>query len=108
MRLVLSIAFLDTFLALIILRICSLPEDRNKRHLELKSLLLTRGYTNKLIDAAIDKAVQIPRSDALKRVVKTKTSQRTVFAITFDPRLPSITVIVKKTLENNGKGPPLS
>ena len=78
------------------MRICSLPENRNKRHLELKTLLLTREYEINLIDAAINKAVQIPISEALKRVVKTKTSQRTVFAITFDPRLPTISGIVKK------------
>jgi hypothetical protein len=40
-------------LALRIARICSFPEDRDKRMEELKSLLLARDYKNKLIDAAI-------------------------------------------------------
>ena len=38
----------------------------------------------------------IPRPEALKQVVRNKTSRRPVFVITQDPRLPSITGIIKK------------
>ena len=81
-------------LALCIVRICSKPEAREKRFLELKQMLSARDYSNKIIDAAIDKARLIPRNEALKRVKKPATSDRTVFVVTYDPRLPSITKIV--------------
>jgi hypothetical protein len=42
-------------LALRIVRICTLPGDRDKRLDELKCLLLARNYKPKLIDAAIQK-----------------------------------------------------
>ena len=83
-------------LALRIVRICSLVEDREKRFGELKDLLLSRNYRAKLIDAAIEKARQVPRSEALKRVEKVSSNKRPVFAIHYDPRLPSIATIVKK------------
>ena len=83
-------------LALRIVRICSLPADRDKRLSELKELLLAREYKPKLINSAIEKAKDIPRKKALEKVKKSKTSNRPVFVITFDPRLTSIAGIVKK------------
>ena len=83
-------------LALHIVRICSKPEDREKRFIDLKNMLLARDYSNKIIDAAIEKARNIPRSEALKRVVKQANNDRTVFVVTYDPRLPSISKIVNK------------
>ena len=83
-------------LALRIVRICSLPETRNNRLLELKQLLLTRDYKAGMIDAAINKAKQIPREEALKKVVHSKTTDRAVFVVTYDPRLPDLASIVKK------------
>ena len=83
-------------LALRIVRICSKSEDREKRFLELKTMLSARDYSNNIIDAAIDKARNIPRNEALKRVIKPATNDRTVFVVTYDPRLPSITKIVNK------------
>ena len=83
-------------LALRIVRICSYSTDRDKRFSELKDLLLSRGYIPKLIESAIEKAKNIPRNEALKRVYKEKTSKRPVFVVNFDPRLPSITAIVSK------------
>ena len=91
-------------LALRIVRICSLPEARDKRLLELKQMLVDRGYKNNIINNAIEKAKCIPRSKALEKVTKKKQGSRPVFAITFDPRLPSIPQIVNKhyrTLETN-------
>ena len=83
-------------LALRIVRICSLPQDREKRFQELKELLLARDYKGGVINNAIEKARQIPRTEALKKVVRGKDSQRPVFVISFDPRLPSITNIVSR------------
>ena len=94
-------------LALKIVRICSLPESREKRFGELKCLLLARGYKSKLIDAATDRARQVTREEALKRVFKEKTSQRPVFVITFDPRLPSISSIISKHWRTMIKDPHL-
>ena len=95
-------------LALRIVRICSLPEDRDRRLNELKCLLLAREYKTKLIDAAIQRAKMIPRSEALQRVITSEKNQRTVFAITFDPRLPSISGIVKKHWRTMVKDPHLA
>ena len=53
-------------LALRIVRICTLQEDREKRFTELKDLLLSRDYKPKVIDSAIQKARNIPREEALK------------------------------------------
>ena len=83
-------------LALRIVRICTHPEDREKRFEELKALLLSREYKPKSVDAAISKARQIPRELALKKVVKSLESKRPVFVINYDPRLPSITGILRK------------
>ena len=76
-----------------------MPTDRDKRLSELKELLLEKNY-KKNINGAIDKATNIPRSDALKKVMKSKTSDRPVFVISFDPRLPPISNIVR----NIGEG----
>ena len=73
-------------LALRIVRICTFSEDREKRFLELKDLLLSREYKPDIINSAIEKARKVLRSEALKRV----------FVINYDPRLPSIPSIVKK------------
>ena len=67
-------------------RICSITEDREKRFLELIDLLLSRDYKPKLIDATINKARDVPRREALKRVVKDKSPVRPVFVINYDPR----------------------
>ena len=84
-------------LAYRIIRICSEPEQRDQRLSELKELLISRKYKPKIIDAAIEKAKSIPRWKALERVTKKKsTSRRPVFAVTFDPRLPSLPGIMKK------------
>ena len=83
-------------LALRIVRICTHKEDREKRFSELKSLLISRDYKPRSVDAAIDRARKIPREQALKKVEKSKNSKRPVLVISFDPRLPSITGIVKR------------
>ena len=49
--------------------------------------------TPSLIENAIQRARQIPRTEALKKVIRAKTSQRPVFVVSYDPRLPSITKI---------------
>ena len=83
-------------LALRIVRICTHPEDREKRFDELKALLLSRDYKPGSVDNAIEKARNIPRQEALKKVVQPKDSKRPVFVISYDPRLPSISAIIKK------------
>ena len=92
-------------LALRIVRICSLPADRDKRLAELKKMLLERDYKPGLIDAVIEKAKAIPRSEALKKVENKKDNKRPVFVITYDPRLPSITNIVHKHWRTMTKDP---
>ena len=82
-------------LALRIVRICSKPEARDLRLEELKQLLLDRNYKLKIINAAISKAKNVSRSEALKRVVRPPTN-RPVFPVTHHPSLPSIPQIVNK------------
>ena len=83
-------------LALRIVRICSEVEARDQRLGELRQLLLDRDYRPGIVDAAITKAKAIPRDEALKRVVRPKTSDRCVFVAPYDPRFPSFTQITRK------------
>ena len=66
------------------------PESRLS---ELKNKLIARDYKKSFVNAAI---VQIPRSEAIKRVVRNNDKERVVFSIKYDPRLPSLANIVKK------------
>ena len=59
-------------------------------------MLLTRNYPKNIINNAIKKAAAIPRSEALKRVEKSKVSDRPVFTVMHDPRMPSYSNIMKK------------
>ena len=83
-------------MALRIVRICSDIEDREHNFQKLKQMLLERNYKPKIIDAAINKARLIKREEALKKVVKTRTSDRPVLSVLYDPRLPSIPAIVNR------------
>ena len=58
-------------------------------------MLVSRNYNKNIVKAAITKAKLIPRIEALKRVTK-KENNRVVFAITFNPRLPSVSGIIVK------------
>ena len=71
-------------LGLRIVRICAEPESRDKRLEEIKQLLLQRGYEEKTVVLALNKA-------ALKRRIRSYQERRPVFSTTFDPRLISIT-----------------
>ena len=59
-------------------------------------MLLSRNYKKNLINAAIDKALSIPRAEAIKKVVRKQDPSRVVFVIQYDPRLPSISHILHK------------
>ena len=92
-------------LALRIIRICSEVTDRDKRLAELKEMLLSRDYNKNVINAAIKKALDVPRSEALKRVEREKSDDRVVFVVTYDPRLPSISKIIGKHWRTMVKDP---
>ena len=77
-------------LGLRIVRNCSRIEQRNQRLGELKGQLLDRGYNSEMVDTALEKVKLIPREKALKKKKKSNKSQRPVFAVHYDPRLPSI------------------
>ena len=84
-------------LALRIVRICSRVEDRDLRLEELKVMLLNRDYNVSIVNNAIRKAKEVPRQEALKRVIKEKEEvRRPVMVVTYDPRLPSVSSIVNK------------
>ena len=50
-------------------------------------MLLESDYKASIIDAAITRAKAVPRSEALKKVLKPKTTNRPVFVVRHDPRL---------------------
>ena len=83
-------------LALRIVRICSKPEWRDQRLEELSNLLQSRGYSTGVINRAIYKAKSCSRKRALKKVTKNNIKNRPVFAVKYDPRLPSIQSIQSK------------
>ena len=75
---------------------------------ELRQMLLDRDYKASIIDAAITKAKAVPRSEALKKVVKSKTTKRPVFVVRHDPRLPSIKNIIHKHYRSMTQDPYLA
>ena len=83
-------------LGLRIVRICRKPVNRDKRFQELRQLLLDRGYKKHIIDPALSKARHVPRSRALLKRPKRETSNRPIFAVKYDPRLPPIQNIQAK------------
>ena len=83
-------------LSLRIVRICTKYENRVKRLEQLKVLLLERGYPHHVIDPSINRALKIPRTQALIKVNKSETDKRPVFAVKYDPRLPPIGPIMNK------------
>ena len=83
-------------LALRKVRICTDMSERDMRLQELTDLFLARKYKNILINAAIEKAVTIPREEAIKKVIWNHVPDRIVFSIMYDPRLPSLSHILHK------------
>ena len=84
-------------LAYRIIRICSEPTTRDLRLEELKDLLLARDYKPGIVTAAINRAKNISRIDALRKVVKNEIENvRPILVVPYDPRLPGIPAIVKK------------
>ena len=81
-----------------IVRVCTDSEDRDKRLSELKNLLLEREYPERLVTSAIEKARAVPREKALRRVIRKKQKRQKgpVFAVKYDPRLPSISNLQAK------------
>ena len=64
---------------------------------ELKTFLLARNYPEKLLDSSINRARKIPRKVALLKVRKKEEDiKRPVFAVKYDPRLPSIEALQAK------------
>ena len=77
-----------------IVRICSEKPTLTKRLDELKDFLLSRNYDKKLIDSSIAKALNLERSEALKKVERKETI-RPVFVTTYHPALPPVAKVLK-------------
>ena len=77
-------------------RICSEPEARDNIFHELKEILIARCYPQGIINSAIQKARSIPKEEALKQVTRRKSNTRSVFVVSWDPRLPSISDLTRK------------
>jgi hypothetical protein len=82
-------------LALRLVRIVSDKDKLKQRLIELKDMLLSRNYNKNIVNAAINRALQLDRTETLKKVAK-KPNERVVLAVTYNPKLPSISSIVKK------------
>ena len=91
-------------LAYRLLRICSDRETLVTRLDELKNLLLSRDYRPRVIEDAIKKVLQLSREEALKKQPK-KETDRTVFVLTYNPALPSVSGILKKHWNVMAKDP---
>ena len=55
-------------LALRLIRICSNKETLGRRLSELREILLTRNYNKNVVNAAIEKASKLNRTEVLKKV----------------------------------------
>ena len=78
------------------MRTCTDPINRDKRLKELKTSLLERGYSELIINSAIDRARSVPRKLALRKSKTKKKTKGPIFVHTYDPRLPAITQIQSK------------
>ena len=78
-----------------LLRICSERETLISRLDELKLLLISRDYRPSCIEDAIKRVLELSREEALKKHPK-KQTDRTVFVITYNPALPSVSGILNK------------
>ena len=83
-------------LSLRIVRICTDPAVRDQRLVELKHLLMARDYKERPVDSAIRRARAIPRHTALRKVINPIKKKIPVFAVQYDPRLPSIPLMQSK------------
>ena len=63
----------------------------------MKQHLLNRGYTKGCINDAINKASIVTREDSLKEKIEQQKLQRVPFVITYNPILPSIPKLLKKS-----------
>ena len=74
-----------------IVRTCTDIIKRDIRLQKLKNSVLARVYSSRSWDAAIKRAKSIPREVALIKVPKQNLKTDPIFALTYDPRLSSIT-----------------
>ena len=77
-------------LELRIVTVCSQSKTRETRFMELKEMLVEREYKHSMIEASIRRARPIPRTQAVNRVAKPNHTKRTVYTVTWDPRLPNL------------------
>ena len=78
-------------------RICSSQETLSTWVTQLKHHLLNRGYPAKIIDEQIQKAVSVPRSEALQYQEK-KSCNRIPFVVTYHPTHSTIASTIHKYL----------
>ena len=96
-------------LGLRIVIICAKPQNRENQFSKLKELLHSRGYSNRMIEAALDRARGIPRNKALRKVMRKEEDKSPVFALTYDPCHPQIQpTMAKHWRAMIGKDPYLS
>ena len=82
-------------LALRLRPICSNPDNYKLRTNELIDYLANRGYDKTFLKTQIQRASDIPRTDALTNKLKTQT-ETTPFVITYNPALPNLAHIIHK------------
>ena len=93
-------------LALRLVRICSTKQILKQRLEELKTMLLSRKYNKIVVNVALDKAWSMDRKTTLLRRER-KQNERVVLALTYNPRLPSVSNIIKKHWNTMTKDPNL-
>lgn len=77
-----------------LLRICTFKDTLKLRLQELKTLLLSRSYCEKIVDNAISRVLDMNRKEALVKKEK-NINHRIPFVVTFHPALPSLSNILK-------------
>ena len=63
----------------------------------MKQYLLNRGYRKGYINDVMNKASTVTREDSLKEKIKQQKLQRVPFVITYNPILPRIPKLLKKS-----------
>ena len=81
------------------LRICSSPENFENALESLKTDLIARQYSPKIIHDAFVRVRKVPREQALLRVKKKENDRKPPLVITYHPCLPPVAKLVRKHWE---------
>ena len=98
-------------------RLCSQDEDFIKKTKDMSQFFMARGYPLTLIQQELERAMSVPRSQALNPKDETETDDRSIFTLTYHPHNIPVRNILRRNfsllqedpdLKDTFKKPPLA